>query len=130
MILTTMWRRYKNLTYIKNGLLDKGYNFKSLSYLNSQIEILNTLIKEESKDILNRLLFEKTNVRLFNKIEKGEEYLVDIYNHKDQWYLCNIEESSDGWLDKDSLIFSTEDYKTFIFTKINCGQKYTSNKWQ
>ena len=130
MILKRMWQRYNNLIFIKSGLIDKGYNFKTLSYLNSQIEMLDNLIKEESHDVLELLLFEKTNVRLFNKIEKGIKFLVDIYNHKDQWYLCNIEENDNGWLDKESLVFSTEDYKIFVFTKTNCGQKYTSNKWQ
>jgi len=131
MILKTMWRRYKILTYLKSGMIDKGYNFKFISYLNSQIEILTLLIKEESFDMLNRLLFEKTYYRLLERIENGIENLTSICNHPDQWRLCKIEEYN-GWLDKNSLVFSTEEKKILVFTKNNIGQKYSSNsnKWQ
>jgi len=129
MILETMWRRYKVLNYLKDGLIDKGYNFKDISYLNSQIELLNKLIKEESFEILNKLLFEKTYYRLLNKIEKGIENLVSIYNHPDQWRLCKIEEYN-GWLDKNSIVFSTEGKGFLVFNQNNIGQKYTGNKWQ
>ena len=92
MVLKTMWRRQNILTYLKSGLINKGYNFKSLSYLNSQIEILNTLIKEESFDVLNRLLFEKTNYRLLKQIEKGQENLIKIIDYPEWWRLCKINE--------------------------------------
>ncbi len=130
MILKTMWQRYTILVYLKNKLVDKGYNFKYLSYLNSQLEILEILIKKESNNVLRQLIFEKTNIRLFEKIEKGEENLVDIYDHREQWQLCRIEENNDGWSSKYSLIFSTEESGLFVFNKNNCGQKYISNKWQ
>lgn len=128
MVLKTMWQKYKILIYLKNGLVDKGYNFKSLSYLNSQIEILDKLIKEESFNVLEQLL-RKTNYRLLKQIEKGEENLVSIINYPDQWRLCKIEEHCNEWSNKDSLIFSTE-RETLCFTKNDYGQCYINNKWQ
>jgi len=129
MILETMWRRYKVLVFLKNGLIDKGYNFKDISYLNSQIEILNQLIKKESFEVLNQLLFDKTYYRLLERIEKGIENLINICNHPNQWNLCKIEEHN-GWLDKNSLVFSTEGKGILVFNQNNIGQKYTGNKWQ
>lgn len=128
MILATMWRRYKILVYLKNGLVDKGYNFKPLSNINSQIEILTTLIKEESFDVLEQLL-RKTNFRLLKQIEKGEENLVSITNHPDKWRLCKIEEHCEEWLNNNSLIFSTE-REVLAFTQADYGQRYINNKWQ
>ena len=129
MVLKTMWQRHKILTYLKSGLISKGYNFKSLSFINSQIEILNTLIKEESFNVLNRLLFEKTNYRLLKQIEKGQENLVSIINCPEQWRLCKIESHCNEWLNNNSLIFSTE-REILCFTLNDYGQKYISNKWQ
>jgi hypothetical protein len=128
MILATMWRRYKVLTFLKSGLIDKGYNFKSLSYLNSQIEILTTLIKEESFNTLDQLL-RKTNYRLLKQIEKGQENLVSISNYPEWWRLCKIEKHYDEWLNNNSLIFSTEK-EALCFTMNDYGQKYINNKWQ
>jgi len=126
-----MWKRYKTLIFLKNGLVNKGYNFKNISYLNSQIEILNMLIKKESFELLDRLLFEKTYYRLLMRIEKGTENLINIYNYPDQWSICKIEEYN-GWLDENSLIFSIEEKGLLIFNKKRIGQKYStnSNKWQ
>lgn len=128
MVLKTMWQKHKTLIYLKSGLVDKGYSFKSLSYLNSQIEILNTLIKEESFNVLEQAL-RKTNYRLLKQIEKGEENLVDIVSHPEQWSLCKLEEHCNEWFNKDSLIFSTE-RETLVYTKADYGQKYINNKWQ
>ncbi len=127
MILQTMWQRYNILVFLKNGLVNKGYNFKSLSFINSQLEILNKLIKEESYSVLDQLL-RKTNFRLLKRIEKGEENLVNIINHPEQWRLCKIEDC-DGWLNSNILIFSTE-REVLVFTQNDCGQKYINNKWQ
>lgn len=129
MILETMWRRYKILIYLKNGLVDKGYNFKSLSYLNSQIEILNLLIKGESFNQLEQLL-RKTNYRLLKQIEKGGKNLVSIINYPEQWRLCKIDEHCDEWLRNNSLIFSIERGEVLCFTKNEYGQQYINNKWQ
>lgn len=129
MILATMWQRYKTLIYLKSGLISKGHNFKSLSYLNSQLELLTTLIKEESLNALDRLLYEKTNFRLLKQLEKGKENLVSILQHPEQWRLCKIENHCEEWLNKNSLIFSTE-REVLCFTKNDCGQKYINNKWQ
>ena len=128
MILETMWQRHKILIYLKSGLIDKGYNFKSLSYINSQIKLLNKLIKEESFNTLNELL-RKTNYRLLKQIEKGEVNLVSIINSPERWKLCKIEEHTDEWLNNNSLIFSTE-RETLCFTQNDHGQKYINNKWQ
>jgi hypothetical protein len=124
-----MWRRYKILTHIKAGLVDKGYNFKSLSTLNSQIDLLDKLIKEESFNVLEQLL-RKTNYRLLKQIEKGSQHLVNITNYPDQWRLCKVEEYCEEWLNNDSLIFSTERGEILCFTQNNYGQRYISNKWQ
>lgn len=128
MILETMWQRYKILSFLKNGLVEKGYNFKSLSYINSQLEILNKLIKKESFNILEQLL-RKTNYRLLKQIEKGEINLVSIINYPDQWRLCKMENHCEEWLNNNSLIFSTE-REILCFTQNNYGQEYINNKWQ
>ncbi|MCE5220172.1 MAG: hypothetical protein LLF98_02595 [Clostridium sp.] len=124
-----MWKKHKILTHIKTGLVDKGYNFKSLSTLNSQIELLDKLIKEESFNQLEQLL-RKTNYRLLKQIEKGEEYLVSIINHPDQWQLCKIDEYCEECLNNNSLIFCTERGEILAFNKNDYGQKYINNKWQ
>jgi len=123
-----MWQRYNNLMFIKSGLIGQGHNFKSLSYINAQIEILNKLIKEESFNILDQLL-RKTNFRLLKTIEKGEENLVSINNYPEQWRLCKIDDNYNEWLNNDALIFSTE-RETLCFTRNEYGQKYINNKWQ
>ena len=128
MILETMWQRYRILIYLKNGLVEKGYDFKSLSYINSQLEILNKLIKEESFNTLEQLL-RKTNYRLLKQIEKGEMNLVSINNYPEQWRLCKIEDHCEEWLNNYSLIFSTE-REILCFTQNNYGQEYINNKWQ
>ena len=124
-----MWQRYKILIYLKSELVKKGYNFKSLTYLNSQIELLNILIKEESFNVLEQLL-RKTNYRLLKQIEKGEENLVSIVNHPEQWQLCKIEGHYDEWLNNNSLIFCTERGEFLAFTQSEYGQQYINNKWQ
>lgn len=128
MILETMWQRYKTLTYLKSGLIDKGYNFKSISYLNSQIEILNKLINEESFNVLNQLL-RKTNFRLLKEILKGKENLIDISSYPERWRLCKIDNHHDEWQNKHSLIFSTEK-EVLVFNRNDFGQTYINNKWQ
>jgi hypothetical protein len=128
MILSTMWQRYNILICLKNGLVHKGYNFKSLSFLNGQIELLELLIKQESFNALEQLL-RKTNYRLLKQIEKGEQNLVSIVNYPDQWRLCKIEDHCEEWLNNDSLIFCTE-RETLCFTQNDYGQKYINNKWQ
>jgi len=128
MILEIMWQRYKILIYLKSGLVEKGHNFKSLSYINSQLEILNKLIKEESFNVLEQLL-RKTNYRLLKQIEKGEINLVSVNNYPDQWRLCKIEDHCEEWLNECSLIFSTE-REMLCFTQNDCGQEYINNKWQ
>lgn len=129
MILETLWKRYKIATFFKNGLVDKGYNFKSLSTFNSQIDILEALIKEESFNVLEQLL-RKTNYRLLKQIEKGSEHLVSINNHPEQWRICKIEDHYEEWLNNNTLIFSTERGEILAFTKNEYGQKYINNKWQ
>lgn len=128
MILETMWQRYKILIYLKSGLVEKGYNFKSLSYINSQLEILDKLIKEESFNVLEQLL-RKTNYRLLKQIEKGEINLVSVNNYPDQWRLCKIEDHYKEWLNNNSLIFSTE-REILCFTQNDYGHEYINNKWQ
>jgi len=131
MILKTMWQRYEMLIYLKNALINKGYDYNILSYINSQIEILNILIEKESFEVLNKLLFEKTYYRLLIRIEKGTENLINIYNYPDQWSICKIEEYN-AWEDENSLIFSIEEKGKLVFNKKPIGQKYStnSNKWQ
>lgn len=129
MILKTMWQRYTTLNHLKSGLLDRGHNFKSLSYVNAQIEVLNKLIQEESFKVLNKLL-RKTNYRLLKQIEKGQENLVSIKINPERWQLCKIEEHCEEWLNNSSLIFSTEKGEILAFTQSNYGQRYINNKWQ
>lgn len=131
MILENMISRYKILTYFKNGLTQKGYNFKQLSYINSQIELLDTLIKKESFNVLNTLLREKTHYRLLKQIENGIKNLVEISMYPEQFKLCKIDDCNEEWLNQESLIFSTE-RETLVFTKNDYeqGRRYINNKWQ
>jgi hypothetical protein len=129
MIFEDMINRFKILLIFKYDLTQKGYNFKQLSYLNSQMQLLDKLIKQESLDVLNVILREKTNYRLLKQIEKGLDNLVDILKYPDQWRLSKITECNEEWLNSTSLIFSTE-RETLVFTKNDYGQKYINNKWQ
>ncbi len=128
MILEKMIIRYNVLIELKDGLISKGYNFHKLSYINGQIELLEDLIAQESFNVLNELL-KKTNYRLLKKIEKGHYHLASISNYSDAWFLCDVNENRNEWLNRDSLIFSTEK-DLLAFTKNECGQKYINNKWQ
>ena len=130
MILETMFRRLKVLNYMKQELVSKGHSFRQLSYINSQIELLSNLIKQEAFNILDILLNEKTYYRLLKKINKGTENLVDILKQPAEWRLCEVENHTEEWFNKDSLIFTTENEEVMVFTKNNHGQKYTNNKWQ
>ena len=131
MILEVMFKRYSVLLFFKNNLVKKGYSFKQLSYINSQIELLEKLIKQESLNVLNILLREKTNYRLLRQINKGLNNLINILNYPNEWYLCKIDNCREEWLNQESLVFSTE-RETLVFTKINYNdsQKYINNKWQ
>ena len=131
MIFEDMISRYNILVFFKDRLTQKGYNFKQLSYLNAQIELLNKLIKKESFNVLNVLLREKTNYRLLKQIEHGLNNLVEISKYPDKWKLCKVDDCNEEWLNPESLIFSTEK-EILVFTKSTSyqGQKYINNKWQ
>ena len=120
------------LKQIRNGLMDKGYSYKVISFtwLNSQIEVIEKIIKKESFNLLSELL-RKTNYRLLITIDKGIENLPDIYLNPYDWQLGRIEENREQWLNDKSLIFSTET-RQLVFSKDNLrnGQKYINNKWQ
>jgi hypothetical protein len=131
MIFEDMINRFKILIVFKDKLTQKGYNFKQLSYLNAQIELLNEFMVQEGLNLLNVILREKTNYRLLKHIDKGIENLVDISKYPNHWYLSKIDNCYDEWLNLESLIFSTE-RETLVFTKNDYehGQKYINNKWQ
>jgi len=128
MILEKMINNYHLLIQFKEKLSDKGHNFRKLSTINSQIELLEKLIKIESFNVLDELL-RKTNYRLLVNIEKGHENLINIYKFPDQWFLQKIDNNREEWLNKESLIFSTE-RETLVFTKNKQGHRYINNKWQ
>jgi hypothetical protein len=129
MILEDMFRRYKVLTFLKNGLTEKGYGFQQLTYINSQLELLNELIKKGSLETLTELLKEKTYYRWPQVIKKGQNNLIDIVKYHENWRLCVVNEHQQEWLNDESLIFST-DRETLCFTKNNYGMRYEKNKWQ
>jgi len=130
MILETMLYKRKILNHIKEGLTQKGYTNKTIVGINAQIDVLDDLIKEEGFNVLNELL-RKTNYRLLKSIDKGIGSLVTIVNQPSDWYLCNLEDSNEEWLNPESLIFSTERL-TLVFTKnkLKNSFSYTNNKWQ
>jgi hypothetical protein len=131
MMLEEMFRRQKVLIFFKKRLIEKGYSFKQLAYINSQLELLDRLIKQGSAEFLNGLLKEKTYYTLFKEIEKGHENLVDILKHPENWQLDLIKGHEHEWRNKEALIFSTEiENEVCVFTKNNYGQKYRNNKWQ
>ncbi len=131
MILEDMYRRYKVLAFLKNGLIKKGYNFKKISYINSQIDLVSKFIDKESYNVLDSLLREKTYCRLLKKIEKGAENIIDILDNPMEWKLCEIEENNEEWTNKESLIFSTKrGVFTFTKNKYDNERKYIDNKWQ
>jgi len=131
MIFEDMINRYNILIYFQEKFIQRGYNFKQISFINAQIGLLNKFIKIESFNVLNILLREKTNHRLLKQIEKGLNNLIEISKYPEKWRLCKIDDCNEEWLNPDSLIFSTEK-ETLVFTKnINCeGQNYINNKWQ
>lgn len=130
MILEDINRRSVMLKAFKESLTGKGYSFKQLCYIHSQLELLDNLIKAESFNVLQEIV-RKTNYRLLKQIDKGGSHVIDIYKNPDRWILCTIEENREEWLSQDSLIFSTE-RQTLVFTKNQkCnGAKYINNKWQ
>ena len=116
------------LEFIKTELTNKGHNYKTLAWLNGQLDLLTNLIERESFNVLDELL-RKTNYRLLTKIDKGIHNLIDIYNNSYQWQLGILDENSKEWFNNDSLIFSTE-RQTLVFSKNIQGHKYLNNKWQ
>ena len=123
-----MYSQFKMLEFMKTELTNKGHNYKSLAWLNGQLDLLTNLIERESYNILDELL-RKTNYRLLTKIDKGIHNLIDIYNNSYQWQLGTLEEHNQEWFSDDSLIFSTE-RQTLVFSKNIQGHKYLNNKWQ
>lgn len=131
MILKDMYREYELLMYLKDGFINKGYGHKKTSYINGQIDLLFKLIKQESNNVLDNLLRQKTYYRLFKKIEQGAENLIDIINNPNEWKIYDTENHKSEWDNKETLIFSTQK-GLFVFTKNDYedGQKYLDNKWQ
>ena len=128
MIIEEMYHHYNLLNFMKIELTNKGYNFKSLAWINGQLDLLNNLIKQESFNVLNVLL-RKTNYRLLKTIDKGQENLIDIYNNPYEWQLGALENNPNEWFSSKSLIFSTERQK-LVFSKNIDGYKYINSKWQ
>lgn len=128
MILEEMYYKQRILLFFKNELTNKGHTFKTLSWINAQLDLLNELINIENYNVLNELL-RKTNYRLLKQIDKGSENLVDIYNNPEAWRLGKIEENNEEWIKSNTLVFSTE-RQTLVFSKNIDGQKYLNNKWQ
>ena len=116
------------LKLLKEEFTDKGHSFKTLSYINAQIDLLEELIQQENINTLDALL-RKTNFRLLKHIDKGAENIVDIYNNPDRWKLGQIEDCRNEWLNTEALIFSTE-RNILVFSKCIDGHRYLNNKWQ
>ena len=129
MILENICTRHTILSFIKNDLIQKGYRFKTLIWINGQLDLLDELIQKESFNVLNTLVREKTSYRLFKKIISGHKNLVSIYNNPDIWYLGKAQDNRNEYLNSKALIFSTESL-TLIFSKNKLQEKYISNKWQ
>lgn len=129
--LELLWYKYSLFSEFKNKLYEKEYIPKEIYFLNSQIELLNELIKNESLNVLNDLL-RKTYYRLLVRIDRGQHNLINIINNPSEWLINPIEKDADSWIDNNVLIFTTET-KCAVFTHINrkVGQyKYIDNKWQ
>ena len=131
MIFENMINRYNILTYFQNKFIQRGYNFKQISFINAQIMLLNKFIKIEGYNVLNIILREKTNYRFLKQVEKGLDNIIEISKYPEKWKLCKVEDCIEEWLNPESLIFSTEK-ETLVFTKNNKwqGQNYINNKWQ
>jgi hypothetical protein len=125
-----MFDRLDILEFMKFRLTQKGYNYKDITYINAQIELLNLLIKKEAFNVLDELLKTKSYIRLLKKIYSGHRHLIDINMNPQDWKICNISEHLDEWLDTNSLIFSNERKQQYAFTKNDYGMQYISNKWQ
>lgn len=128
LILEEIYYRYNFLNFIKTELTNKGYTFKTLAWINGQLELLDNLIQRESFNVLDELL-RKTNYRILKSIDRGCHNLVDIYNNPRLWQLGILEDNRSEWANKGSLIFTTE-RQTLIFSKNIEGYKYSNNKWQ
>lgn len=114
----------------KYGLLSKGHSFKNIAWISGQLNMIDTLIKEESFYILDELL-RKTNYRLLSEIIKGQKNILSIYNNPDTWQLGKLEDNYTEYVNSDSLIFATEKYNlVFSKNRLVNACKYINNKWQ
>jgi len=128
LILAEMYCKYRMLKFIKTELTNKGHTFKTLAWINGQVDLLDSLIQRESFNALDELL-RKTNYRILKSIDRGCYNLVDIYNNPWMWQLGILEDNRSEWANKGSLIFTTEK-QILIFSKNIEGYKYSNNKWQ
>ena len=130
MTLEKMIRRQQVLQFYKDKLTDCGYTYKDLEFVNSQLELLEELINDESFEAIKELL-KKTNYRLLKSIQKGLENIIKIIDNSYDWQLAKIEGNESEWLNDEATIFETESC-TLVFSKntLHDGQKYINNKWQ
>lgn len=128
--LEQMWYDYHLVSEFKKELINQGYVFKDVLFLEGIVYELERNIKDESLNVMNDLL-RKTYFRLLVRIDKGNKLLLDIVNNPSQWELAPIEQFPLAWIQEDVLIFTTES-KCAVFSKnsISNSFKYVDNKWQ
>lgn len=130
MILEKMITRQQILKHYKSNLTECGYTYKDLIWINSQLELLDELIREESFNVVNELL-RKTNYRLLKCIHKGHKNITKIIDNSYDWKLAKIEGNETEWLIDEAVIFETE-LCTLVFSRnqLQNEHKYINNKWQ
>lgn len=129
-MLDVMLKKKAILQFYKDRLTNKGYTYKDLIWINSQIILINELVNKEAWNCLNELL-RKTNYRLLKCIHQGYENLSSIIANSYDWQLAKIEGNESEWLNKEALVFETETC-TLVFSKNQLQNKheYINNKWQ
>jgi hypothetical protein len=129
-MLDIMLKKKVILQFYKDGLVNKGYTYKDLIWINSQLILINELVNKEAWNCLNELL-RKTNYRLLKCIHQGNKNIPSIITNSYDWQLAKIEGNELEWLNKEALIFETETC-TLVFSKnqLHNEHKYINNKWQ
>ncbi len=129
-VLEQMWYDYSLILEFKKELINKGYIYKDVLFLEGMLYELNRNIELESFNVMTDLL-RKTYFRLLVKINKGHNLLLDIINKPSSWELSTIEQFPEAWIRDDVLVFTTET-KCAVFNKASISDsfKYIDNKWQ
>lgn len=147
-MLSYLNRKEKILTFLKDGLTNKGHSFKELSGINARLDELKDFKYRYSKETLNNLA-ESTNYSIVLDIVHGLDNINSINKKKNDWYLYAVNQTKmndadtiilqESFLSNKSLIYvseksmSGEFIKFFVIfskKKYKGSHEYLNQKWQ